>query len=123
MTQDDERRRHKRYPTSISVDCRSGDNFLFAYIRNISEFGIFIQTESPLPVGTELQMRFGTGEQRTLSLEGEVVWVNPMRPVGQNINPGMGVRFHPLTADQREQIVEIVRTVAYLQDDASELLN
>lgn len=123
MSQEDERRQYKRYPTSISVDCRSGENFLFAYIRNISEFGIFIQTESPLPVGTELHMRFGTDGRKTLSLEGKVVWVNPVRPFGENINPGMGVRFDALTPEQREEIVAIVRTVAYLQDDHDDTVN
>jgi len=50
-------------------------------------------------------------------LEGEVTWINPYRPNGENINPGMGVRFIQLTAERREQVVALVRTVAYLRDD------
>jgi type IV pilus assembly protein PilZ len=79
--------------------------------------GIFIRTDEPLPVGTELNLRFGP-DGKELELAGEVVWINPVRIGGDNINPGMGVRFLELTPDQREQVVDIVRTVAYLQDEA-----
>ncbi|MFW6050196.1 MAG: TIGR02266 family protein [Myxococcota bacterium] len=110
-----ERRRHKRYTASISVDYSDGDHFLFAYIENISEMGIFIRTDDPLPVGTELSLRFTPDGTDPLELEGEVVWVNPWRPEGENLNPGMGVRFQNLSPDQREQVVDFIRTVAYLQ--------
>jgi len=40
-----ERRRHKRFDASFAVDYSSGDNFLFAYLQNISEMGIFIRSE------------------------------------------------------------------------------
>jgi len=46
------------------------------------------------------------------------MWVNPYRPGSyDNINPGMGVQFVDLDAAQREQIVNLVRTFAYLSDD------
>ncbi len=46
------------------------------------------------------------------------MWVNPYRPGSyDNINPGMGLQFIDLTAQQREQIVNLVRTFAYLSDD------
>lgn len=114
---DADRRRHRRYDASISVDFSDGDNFLFAYIENISEMGIFIRTEDPLPVGTELSLRFGPNGDEPLELEGEVMWVNPLKPLGDNPNPGMGVKFRNLSPDQRERVVEVVRTVAYLQND------
>ncbi len=111
-----DRREHERFATQISVDYSSGDTFLFSYIQNISEMGIFIRTEDPLPIGTRLDLRFG--DERMLEMEGEVVWVNPVR-LGDNLNPGMGVRFCNLTQDLREHVVQLVRTIAYLQNDAS----
>ncbi len=110
-----ERRKYERFDTSISVDYTSGDTFLFSYIQNISEMGIFIRSEEPLPVGSMLQLRFGPEDSSPLELEGEVVWVNPLRPDGDNPNPGMGVRFCELTPELREDVVRLVRTVAYLQ--------
>jgi len=46
------------------------------------------------------------------------MWVNPYRAGSyDNINPGMGVQFVDLDPAQREQIVNLVRTFAYLSDD------
>jgi type IV pilus assembly protein PilZ len=111
-----ERRRHERYRVHVQVEYGSGDNFLFSYLTNISEMGIFIRSDAPLPVGTELLLRFGTGAGDRFELEGQVVWINPVKPHG-NINPGMGVRFRQLTPELRERVVDLVKTVAYLQDE------
>jgi type IV pilus assembly protein PilZ len=114
-----DRRIHTRVMVDISVDYRSADTFLFAYITDISAMGIFIRTNAPEPPGTLLNLSFnppGGGPQ--LNLEGRVMWVNPFRPGSyDNINPGMGVQFVDLSAPQREQIVQLVRTFAYLSDD------
>jgi len=111
-----ERREHRRFETSISVDYANGDTFLFAYLKNISEMGIFIRSEKPLSVGTLLRLRFHVDDEDPLVLDGEVTWINPYKPKGENINPGMGVRFIKLTPELREQVVALVRTVAYLRD-------
>jgi type IV pilus assembly protein PilZ len=112
-----ERREHERFETSVAVDYASGDTFLFAYLKNISEMGIFIRSNDPLPVGTHLRLRFHVDEGDPLVLAGEVTWVNAYKEGGDNLNPGMGVRFMTLTAERREQVVALVRTVAYLRDD------
>src|SRR5207237_9432366 len=52
-----ERRRSDRYEVTWSVDCQTEDTFLYAYITNISEMGIFVKTEKPLAVGTRLILR------------------------------------------------------------------
>merc|ERR1711916_227080 len=112
-----DRREHQRFSTSIAVDYASGDTFLFAYLQNISEIGIFVRTDHPLSVGARLRMRFQTDDSEPLTLEGEVAWINPLKQNGDNLNPGMGVRFVALTPDTREQVVALVRTVAYLRRD------
>lgn len=111
-----DRREHTRYDTSVAVDYANGETFLFAYLKDISEMGIFIRTEDPLAIGTRLRLRFQIDDADPLVLDGEVTWINPMRDDGENINPGMGVRFVRLTLELREQMVALVRTVAYLRD-------
>ena len=112
-----ERRNSQRFETSVAVDYASGDTFLFAYLKDISEMGIFIRANDPLAVGTKLRLRFHVDDGDPLVLDGEVTWINPFKKNGQNINPGMGVRFTQLTPERREQVVALVRTVAYLRDD------
>ena len=113
-----DRRVHARVTVDIEVDYKSADNFLFAYITDISAMGIFIRTNAPEPPGTKLNLSFARRGGPRLNLEGRVMWVNPFRPGSyDNINPGMGVQFVDLSAEQREQIVNLVRTFAYLSDD------
>ena len=113
-----DRRVHTRVMVDIEVDYKSADTFLFAYITDISAMGIFIRTNAPEPPGTLLNLSFTPPGGPQLNLEGRVMWVNPYRPGSyDNINPGMGVQFVELTPQQREQIVQLVRTFAYLSDD------
>ena len=113
-----DRRVHARVTVDIEVDYKSADNFLFAYITDISAMGIFIRTNAPEPPGTRLNLRFTPPGSEPMALEGRVMWVNPYRPGSyDNINPGMGVQFVDLDPSQREHIVNLVRTFAYLSDD------
>jgi len=116
------RRSADRLDVLWSVDCETEDTFLYASIANISAMGIFVRTESPLPVGTELSLRFApprwsAGEP--LVVRGRVQWVNPVRPGGDNPNPGMGIRFIDLDLPTRELLVEAVRSIAYLREDVA----
>lgn len=113
-----DRRLHPRFAMAdVPVDYSDGQTFLFAYIENISQMGIFIRSDDPLPVGTRIRVRFAPNGYHRLELDGEVVWINAIRCDGSHINPGMGVRFLALTPELREAVVDVVRTVAYLQAD------
>ncbi len=115
-----ERREHERVAVCLEVDYRSDDTFLFAYITDMSAMGIFIQTVTPKPAGTLLNLRFRTKEGKRLDVHGRVIWVN--QPHGaDSINPGMGVQFVDLTPVEREQIMALVRTFAYLSDDEEKI--
>jgi type IV pilus assembly protein PilZ len=110
------RRRSNRFEVTWQVDCETEDTFLYACITNISEMGIFVKTEKPLSVGTELVLRFAPpSTEKTFVLRGVVQWINPVRPLGENLNPGMGIRFLSLKPEDRELIVEAVRTIAYVR--------
>ena len=116
----DERRVHDRFEVTWAVDCVTDDTFLYASLANISEMGIFVRTVDPLPVGTRLWLSFSPPGHETFKLEGEIAWLNRVRPKGDNPNPGMGVRFVDLQMADRERLVEVIRAVAYLREpDAS----
>jgi type IV pilus assembly protein PilZ len=121
-----ERRGGERIAVDWQVDCETEDTFLFATITNISSMGIFVRTLAPLPIGTLLLLKFaprlvstvlGDGlreasELDRFELEGAVVWVNPARPSCPN--PGMGVGFRGLSPEDRDRLVLVVRSIAYL---------
>jgi type IV pilus assembly protein PilZ len=103
-----------------SVDCITDQTFLYASIRNISELGIFVATLDPLPVGTTVTLRFAPpGTSEPFVLPGRVQWVNCVKPLADNPNPGMGVCFVDLTSDARERLVDAIHTIAYVRYDVS----
>ncbi len=115
-----DRRVYERVLVDLEVDYRADETFLFAYITDISAMGIFVQTNNPEPEGTRLNLCFRVPEEfggQKMELEGEVIWVNPYRPGDSGRNPGMGVEFVDLTPQQREELLRLVRTFAYLDDD------
>jgi type IV pilus assembly protein PilZ len=115
-----DRRSSDRIEVTWSVDCESKDTFLYASIANISEFGIFVRTQEPLEVGTRLILRFVTpGSAEPFVLTGQVQWVNAVRMLADNLNPGMGIRFVDLTSEARERLIDAVRTIAYVRDNVN----
>jgi type IV pilus assembly protein PilZ len=113
-----DRRSHERLDVMWSVDCETEETFLYAAITNISQMGIFVRTTEPLPVGTLVTLRFAppsAGEP--FLLHGVVQWVNAVRPLADNLNPGMGIRFSSLTLADRERIVDAIHTIAYLREE------
>jgi type IV pilus assembly protein PilZ len=115
-----DRRSADRIDVTWSVDCETEDTFLYANITNISEVGIFVRTDEPLEVGTRLTLKFAPpGARDTLVLTGQVAWVNPIRMLASNPNPGMGIRFIDLTQESRERLIDAVRTIAYVRSSSN----
>jgi uncharacterized protein (TIGR02266 family) len=120
---DADRRRAPRVLVDLEVDYASEENYLFAYITDISVTGIFVRTTTPEQPGVHLNLRFelprhesepGPDDEK-IEVEGEVIWVNPYRPgAPDNLHPGMGIRFVGLDDEVRDQLLELIRRFAYL---------
>ena len=112
---DVERRHAPRVFVDLEVDYASEENYLFAYITDISATGIFVRTTTPEAPGTLLNLRFSSESSGLIEIEGEVIWVNPYRPgTPDNLHPGMGIRFVNLDNDLRDRLLELIRRIAYL---------
>lgn len=116
MKQNNEQRASKRVPLALKVDWRSEGTFLFENATNISEHGIFIETPSPMKIGTVLDLEFSLPDSKAkIKTTGEVAWINPVRSKTQeNLNPGMGIRFLNLSEVDRETILTLVKKIAVL---------
>jgi type IV pilus assembly protein PilZ len=115
-----DRRIHERVLVDIEIDYKADETFLFAYITDISAMGIFVRTNNPEPEGTRLNLCFRVPKElggQLVEVEGEVIWINPFRPNEPTRQPGMGIQFVDLTVEQREVVMRMVRTFAYLDDD------
>lgn len=88
---DESRREHSRKPIELKVEYKRLNAFFADYTRNISHGGTFIQTDKPLPIGTEFVFKLVVPNlEEPLSIEGQVRWIIES---GTEEEPGMGIRF------------------------------
>jgi hypothetical protein len=86
MAESDHRPRDAR--VTINKEFESFDDFIREYVTNISKTGAFVKRTDPLPIGTEVNLRFTVimDDIETIEGVGTVVRV-------QHDPPGMGVVF------------------------------
>ena len=82
----------KNERVTINKEFESYDAFISEYVTNISRTGVFIRSKTPLPVGTQVNLRFTVimDDIETIEGIGEVVRVH-------DDPPGMGVVFTELS--------------------------
>jgi type IV pilus assembly protein PilZ len=104
-----ERRVSPRAPVTVRVDYSTVDAMFSEFTRNINEGGLFIESESLLPLDEQVQLQFQLpGVDDPFKVSGRVAWV---REAGIDGPPGMGVEFENLDADARLRIDEIVQAL------------
>src|SRR5437660_4179386 len=89
----DERRQHDRARLIVDVHFEGGDATGVASMQDISVGGLYMSTQSAIPVGSTLTLRIPVGGGHVV-VKGDVVYTNP--------NRGVGVRFHRLPDEVRE---------------------
>ena len=95
-----------RVPLDLNVNFESRGEVHPCLMKNLSDGGIFVATESPLPIGTPFNVRIRidkTGED--VELPGEVVSVGVSANLAEEKH-GMGIRFVNLTEAQKKQVSE-----------------
>lgn len=92
------------------MDVESPNNHYLFEMSNLSETGIFIQTETPLDPGSHINLQFQLGEDEWIRTRGEVIWVNPL----DEEEPGMGVKFLALDVESRHRILAAIKKLAIL---------
>jgi uncharacterized protein (TIGR02266 family) len=93
-----------RVPLDLNVNFESRGEVRKCLMKNLSAGGIFVATESPLPIGTPFNVHIRiekTGED--VQLPGEVVSVGASADLSAEKH-GMGIRFVNLSDSQRQQV-------------------
>lgn len=104
-----ERRRTERADLTVRVDYSTVDEMFSEFTRDINEGGLFIETEKPKSIGTEVTMHFNLpGSQDGIVTIGRVVRITAG---DEHTPPGMGIEFDELTDDDRVRIDTIVRAL------------
>jgi type IV pilus assembly protein PilZ len=105
----DEERSCQRIPIQLLVDYRSGGSYLFDFCKDLGTGGVFIQTDRPLPTGTNLDLTFTIPDSKeTLLTRGTVIWCQPPVADQKDLTPGMGVQFNGFSDEQRRLLESFV---------------
>ena len=104
-----ERRRNRRADMVVCIDYATVDEMFPEFTRDINEGGVFIETEKPKALGTQVTMHFNLpGSEERIETVGRVVRIS----AGDEFSPpGMGIEFDELSDGDREKIDAIVRTL------------
>jgi len=72
---------------------------ILAYSDNVSLGGVFLETDSPLPIGTKVTLRFPLKSTwEPMQVKGKVTWNRKKRAEGSlgSKTPGMGIIFEKM---------------------------
>ena len=102
-----DRRKSERTDLVVRVDYQTVDELFSDFARNINERGIFVETETPHPLGTLVDLRFRlAGSDEPVQVKGSVVHISDGK--GEE-SPGLGIEFENLDNPTRQRINELVR--------------
>jgi uncharacterized protein (TIGR02266 family) len=106
-----ELRRSARFASDgpVEIRCESWGQFIKTYTKDINHGGLFIQTGTPPPVNTELEVRISLPAGHSLQLTARVVHlITPERAAAEGLTAGVGVQFLGLDERHRSQIQTLV---------------
>jgi type IV pilus assembly protein PilZ len=102
-----ERRKSPRADVLVRVDYQTVDELFSDFASNINEGGLFVETDKPPAVGTEVSLQFRIpGSDQPVISSGRVVRT---ARAGGGEPSGMGIEFDGLDADSRRRINDLVR--------------
>jgi len=105
-----ERRSSPRTDLVVRVNYQTVDDLFSEFARNINDGGIFVETDSPQPIGTSVELEFKLpGADRPIEVVGNVVRSIDAEQAASDGVAGMGIEFENLDADVRQQINEIIQ--------------
>lgn len=100
------RRESPRVRTHLKMQVSFGAAQRLLGVYNLSEGGVFLETERPLELGSQVSIAFAVPGRSEVELEGRVAWI---RPSPDEWGPaGMGVELGPLSEWDRILVAELI---------------
>ena len=103
-------RHDKRYKAShpLQVRCDSWSDFVQLYAGDVSQGGMFIITDEPHEILSEIDVKLSLPETHEIQLRGRVVHVmTPEMAEAEGRQPGVGVEFKNITPEMWAQFMNM----------------
>ncbi len=105
-----ERRGSPRADIVVRVNYQNVDSLFSEFARNINEGGIFVETEIPQPLGTNVELEFKLpGAEQPIPVVGNVVRSVSADQVESDVVVGLAIEFENLNSDIRQQNNDIIQ--------------
>ncbi len=101
---DEERREATREDLEMEVGLEGDNTFFTGRTGDLSKGGLFVGTDEPLPVGTELLLSFVLPDGYRVRADAVIAWVRAPRYRDGELPAGMGVRFRSLSPSDEHAI-------------------
>lgn len=108
--------RHPRIPIHILIEYQHENRSVTMYCLNMSRGGLFVETNSPAPVGTKLKLKFTLPTEReSFFIQAKVMWIR--EAAEGDLRVGMGLEFFDVDAKTGKLIDRaIAHTQSVLED-------
>ncbi|MBI3609856.1 MAG: TIGR02266 family protein [Nitrospirae bacterium] len=108
-----DRRKDPRFDVSIKVDYSTKGMFISNYVTNLSKGGVFIQTENPLPIQSQINLTFTLPDINiNIEAKGRVAWTYDIKKGTSTIVPGMGIKFTEIADEHKALIADYIRKLS-----------
>jgi uncharacterized protein (TIGR02266 family) len=102
-------RSESRIQKTLSISYKDKNSFLKAYTGNISNRGLFIKTNNPLPKGEVFILKLQLpGLPEPLKIKCTVTWVNTQKESKGNKPPGMGIQFGEINKEDDQILTKYI---------------
>jgi uncharacterized protein (TIGR02266 family) len=89
-------RRFPRFEVEIWVDFPTLDTVTSSYVLNLSQGGVFIKSDAPLPLDTEVDLVLTLPSGDPVQAKGRVVWNHDLTREPERGLRGCGIQFMSL---------------------------
>jgi CheY-like chemotaxis protein len=97
-------RRYLRVPFNREVVLSHNGTEYGLYAETLSEGGIYVIKEEPLPVGSEVVVKCSLGEQGEIRATGNVIYTKKLFGDFLTLPPGMAIKFREISDDDARAI-------------------
>jgi uncharacterized protein (TIGR02266 family) len=96
-------------------------NAYFFRTKNVAQYGLFLRTDKPFPLGEEVGLEFGLPTtSMPVKVVGKVVWIAD-KDKNPTYYPGMGIRLTKISADEKRELIKYLNKKFSNYRDAQEL--
>ncbi|MFH1147279.1 MAG: TIGR02266 family protein [Pseudomonadota bacterium] len=114
----DDRRLAPRKMIRLEVHYSTSTDVLSNFSHNLNQGGLFIETDVPSPIGTDVEIKFFLpSDNRPIQTRGSVVWSSSeasKEPGGTGqAKLGMGIEFDNLSREDKERIDNFIKNMKH----------